>query len=116
MKVIIAGGRDFEGDDTDVFLLQELDSMYKFTEVVSGECSGADLFGEQFAFWYGISVVKFIADWTKYGKSAGPIRNKQMAEYADAVILFQGGRGTANMRQEAKKAGIKILYDAENEA
>jgi hypothetical protein len=62
-----------------------------------------------------VPVKQFPADWNKYGKAAGPIRNAQMAKYADAVILFPGGRGTANMRKLAKEHGLEILYDAEGE-
>ena len=51
-----------------------------------------------------------IPDWEHFGRAAGPIRNKKMAEYADAVILFPGGKGTASMLKEAQKAELTI-YD-----
>jgi len=112
MKVIIAGGRNFIPEMTDYLLLLALHRRFVFEEVVSGACSGADAAGETFAYKEGIKVELFPADWIQYGKAAGPIRNKQMAEYADAVILFPGGPGTANMRNLAKEYGLKILYDA----
>ena len=50
------------------------------------------------------------ADWTKYNKAAGPIRNKLMLEAGkpDLVIAFPGGNGTINMIKQAKEAGIRI--------
>lgn len=53
---------------------------------------------------------QFKSDWEKHGKAAGPIRNKKMAEYADAVILFPGGKGTASMKKEAERAGIIVWF------
>lgn len=82
------------------------------TEIVSGGCTGADSFGEEMAELRKIPVKRFPADWSGYGPSAGPRRNRQMAEYADAIILLPGGRGTASMKAEAIKAGKPILYEA----
>ena len=115
MKVIIAGGRDYVFVKTDGLILESLHLSNRFTEIVSGGCSGADENGELFAVTHKLPIKYFNADWKLYGKSAGPIRNKLMAEYADAIILFPGGKGTASMRSEAKKAELEILYDAENE-
>jgi len=80
------------------------------TEVVSGGATGIDKEGEDYAYAHGIPVKRFPADWDKHGKAAGPIRNRDMAKYADAVALFAGGIGTNSMRKEAEKAGIQI-YD-----
>ena len=69
-----------------------------------------DLGGEKWAESRGIPVKRFPADWKRYGRGAGPKRNRAMAEYADAVALFPGDRGTASMRKEADKFGLRI-YD-----
>ena len=52
----------------------------------------------------------FPADWDKYGKRAGYLRNVQMAEYADALLAFWDGesRGTKNMIDEALSRGLKV--------
>lgn len=105
MKLIIAGGRDYRLTETDT---QELDRI-PISEIVSGGATGADASGESYAYYKGLPVRKFPADWQTHGKAAGPIRNRQMAEYADGVALFHGGRGTASMFAEAKKAGIEIF-------
>jgi hypothetical protein len=113
MKLIIAGGRDYQFTDADIALLDEL-RLSRFVapieEVVSGGASGVDKCGEEWARKHGIPVKRFCAEWEHFGKSAGPRRNRQMAGYADAVALFPGGRGTANMYKEAQRAGIEI-YD-----
>ena len=106
LSVIIAGGRDYELTESDLVQLGEL----PIREVVSGGASGVDLGGEKWAESRGIPVKRFPADWKRHGRGAGPRRNRAMAEYADAVALFPGGRGTASMRKEAEKAGIEV-YD-----
>lgn len=72
------------------------------TEIVSGGAKGIDSVGEEFANDSHILVNRFDADWEKHGKAAGPIRNKKMAEYADALLLIWDGKskGSANMKKE----------------
>jgi hypothetical protein len=106
MKLIIAGGRNYNFDVEDT---KRLDSIPDVTEVVSGGASGADHYGEKWAESRGIPVKIFAADWDKYGKSAGPMRNRQMAEYADAVALFPGGKGTMNMFITAIRRGLRVF-------
>lgn len=105
MKTIIAGGRNYCMTAKDV---QDLDNL-PISEVVSGGAPGADRAGELYAMTSGFPVKTFLADWAALGRAAGPIRNKAMAEYADAVVLFPGGRGTASMAREAEIAGIEIF-------
>lgn len=106
IKVIIAGGRDYELTESDFSRLDEL----SIKEVVSGGAKGADLGGEIWAQSRKVPVKKFPADWKRFGPAAGPKRNQAMAEYADAVVLFPGGKGTASMRLLAEKEGI-LIYD-----
>ncbi len=109
MKLIIAGGRDYKLTSHNFLKLEDILSFYWISEVVSGGATGADECGEWWAAQHNIPVKQFPADWKTHGKVAGPIRNKQMAEYADAVALFPGGRGTESMYQEAIKAGMQIF-------
>lgn len=97
MKVIIAGTRDIKDYKLVVDTIQK--SGYNITEVVSGCATGVDWLGEQWARTNNIPVKEMPADWNRYGKSAGPYRNKAMAEYADAAIVIWDGksRGTRNM-------------------
>jgi predicted Rossmann-fold nucleotide-binding protein len=106
LSTIIAGGRDYRLTEADLARLDDL----PIREVVSGGSTGVDSAGEEWARSRGIPVKRFPADWKRHGYGAGPRRNREMAEYAEAVVLFPGGRGTASMRREAEKAGIQI-YD-----
>lgn len=112
-RVIIAGGRDFANYD---LLKQHCDYMLsKRAEVeeiviISGGASGADSLGEQYANERGYSLRQFPAQWEKYGRQAGPMRNREMAANADALIAYWDGksRGTKNMIEEAQKRGLKV--------
>ena len=107
MKIIIAGGRDFiPSESAEKYLFSMLKTL-KPDVVVSGGCRGADRFGETMAKRLNIPVKVFNADWSE-GKSAGPRRNGRMALYADCLILFPGGRGTSDMREQAMIHGLKI--------
>lgn len=113
MKIIIAGSRRSLPTDKDpIYYVADayIKSKFKATEIVSGGCRGIDLAGEAFAKERGIPIKQFLPDWNRYGKGAGPIRNRQMAEYADALIAIWDGvsRGTANMVDEAEKRGIPV--------
>lgn len=105
MKTIIAGCRGFN----DYNLLKEKVDYYRkdhvISEVVSGTARGADYLGEEYANENGIPIKSFPADWENYGKAAGPIRNRQMAEYADVLIAVWDGKskGTNNMIIEMNK-------------
>lgn len=121
MKLIIAGGRDINLEpheilnaiaDTDLVLAE-------ITEIVSGGASGADKSGEVMASIVGIDIKRFPAKWDEYGKIAGPIRNKQMADYADALLLFWDGksRGSADMKkqmQDVDKPIYEVIIDGAN--
>ncbi len=103
MKVIIAGCRDFNNYN---FLKREIGKMdLPITEIVSGGARGVDALGERYANENGLPVKRFPANWDLYGKSAGPIRNKEMAEYGDYLIAFWDGksRGTKNMIDQMKR-------------
>ena len=102
MKVIIAGSRDITEQQVVIDFVWEL--PIEATEIVSGCAKGVDTIGEFIAEAIGVPVKKFPADWKTHGKAAGPIRNKQMAEYADAaIVIHNGSRGSLNMIEQMKK-------------
>ena len=110
MKVIIAGGRDF----SDYNLLREkcdkiLSQVKEDIIVVSGTALGADTLGEKYALERGYQIVYFPANWRLYGRGAGHVRNREMAEYANSLIAFWDGKspGTKNMIETAEKSGLK---------
>lgn len=97
MRVIIAGSRNI----SDYKLIAEtiIKSGFNITEVVSGCATGVDTLGEQWARANDVPIKEMPANWNRHGNSAGPIRNRDMAEYADAAIIIWDGesRGTRNM-------------------
>lgn len=119
-RVIIAGSRDF--NDWETFNLAMLEHFpfnfkdgHSNIEIISGGCRGADAMGEKFGKSLGVKVTVFPADWDRYGKSAGPIRNEQMAKYAaeadkGMLIAFPIGnsRGTYNMIALAGQYGLDV--------
>ena len=108
MKIIIAGGRDF--DDYLLLLQAVVKANFDITEVVSGGAPGADTLGELFASDMDLPLKRFPADWKRLGRAAGPIRNGEMAQYADALIAMWDGvsTGTANMIKQATERGLKV--------
>ena len=108
MRVIIAGGRDYQLSNKDFTILDYFKSKVEVTEIVSGGCRGADYGGELWAQKNKIKVIKFPVDWNKYGKIAGLIRNAEMAVYADCLVLFPGGKGSTNMLEIAKEFNLDI--------
>lgn len=109
MKLIIAGSRSFDNYE----LLKDSllkDFQNNLTEIVSGTARGADKLGERYALEFNIPITYFKPDWELHRKSAGYIRNEQMAAYADSCICFWDGvsKGTKHMINLAKKYKLKL--------
>ncbi|KUO65992.1 MAG: hypothetical protein APF83_11290 [Lutibacter sp. BRH_c52] len=110
MKVIIAGGRNFDDFNRLCQVCDEFLQDQNNIEIVSGAYKGADLLGERYAAERNYPIKQFSADWKRYGKSAGLKRNIEMAAYADALIAFWDGesKGTKNMIALATQAGLNV--------
>lgn len=108
MKVIIAGGRDIHNYDLVLSAIGE--SEFVPTEIVSGMASGVDTLAIRYARENNLPLKEFHANWNEYKRAAGPIRNREMAQYGDALIAIWDGesRGTKNMIEEATKRGLKV--------
>lgn len=116
MKLIIAGSRtiNIKGYDLSVMIpVVTGHTRSEIDEIVSGLAKGPDTAGKDLAnLVWNKNLKEFPADWETHGKAAGPIRNKQMAEYGDALLLIWDGesRGSKNMKQEMLKLG-KPVYE-----
>ncbi len=97
MKIIIAGSRDIYS--TALVRLGIRESGFQVTEIVSGAARGIDQAAIDVAAIDGISLSIWPADWDKFGKAAGNLRNGEMADYGDGLIAVWDGesRGTGNM-------------------
>jgi hypothetical protein len=112
VRLIIAGGRDFNNfkllsKETLEFIG---DNTPENTTIISGLAKGADTLGCEFARKYGFELRGFAAEWNKFGRSAGIMRNKLMAKNADSLIAFWDGKskGTMHMIDYAYSLNLNI--------
>lgn len=111
MRVLVCGSRSYKGYE----LVKQSLSYYKpgTTTVVEGCASGADRLAEIAAYELGMRIEHHPADWKKYGRRAGYIRNVEMLDSGiDVVLAFWDGesKGTAHTMREAEARGITV-YD-----
>ncbi len=137
VRTIIAGPRNF----TDQLAMNALidTAPWRIGTVLSGACGleesvalamppyarGGDGLGERWAHEHRVPVERFFANWlvtvrgrTRIDRSAGPKRNRLMAELAHALIAYPTGppsphSGTWNMIAEAIRAGLEVWVPAE---
>jgi glycerophosphoryl diester phosphodiesterase len=99
-----------------VILAIEQSGFEPITELINGGALGIDAAAR--TYWHrrfqnkepDFPLRTIQANWDRYGKSAGPIRNREMARNADALIAIWDGvsRGTSNMIETAKDLGLKV--------
>lgn len=114
MRVIITGGRTYQGSPAAgawlAAQLQEIDPV----EILHGAAKGADTFAALFiqrnlqALYPRVRAC--VADWRKHGRGAGLRRNDRMAQEAGDYILlaFPGGPGTADMVETSRLLGKQV--------
>ena len=113
MKIIVAGSRDFKDRERVYRNLDVVERSLeggKTIEIVSGLARGPDTFGKDWAISKGYKVHEFPANWDKYGKKAGYLRNVEMSKVADCLIAFWNGSspGTKHMIDIAHEHGLKV--------
>lgn len=122
MRVVVFGGRDY-GHPSDRnpnwrkernIVYATLDSFHahnKITVLIEGEADGADKAAKAWANSKNIPVEPYEADWDRYDKAAGMIRNRDMLVKGkpDWGIAFPGGKGTAGMLAILRKAKVPVL-------
>lgn len=115
MKVLVCGGRDYIDAE---YLDQTLDNfhrLFNFTQVIHGAARGADSLAGIWARARGIDEKPYPVlkgDWDKHGKRAGSLRNREMLVDGkpDIVVAFPGHNGTWDMIQQARYAGVHVLW------
>ena len=110
MKVLVCGGRDYADYERLYQILDDFNKGYPGLQICHGGARGADILAGGWAAERGVPCTVFPADWGRYGRGAGPIRNKQMLDEfkPNMVIAFPGGAGTQNMIRLARKAGVIV--------
>jgi hypothetical protein len=113
VRVIVFGSRGHCSDAEYYTLELVLGDYGPFTEVAHGDCpKSPDQLGKRYAEQYGLLEAPYPAEWDRYGRKAGAIRNAQMAKGgADLAVGIWDGKspGSLNMIREALKAGIEVL-------
>lgn len=116
-KVIVAGSRNFNDyqllkTKLDYYLSRKVAAGESIV-IISGTANGADTLGELYATEKRYAIKRYPANWNKYGKRAGYIRNEEMAKDADAAIIFWDGisKGSAHMIDiaKSKKLSLKVV-------
>lgn len=119
MRILVCGGRDFNDylavEDVLEGYLTRVEEGIRWPDdesfhIIHGGANGADYLAKDWAYMNHIPCTVYPANWDRYKKVAGVIRNQQMIDYGhpDLVIAFPGGNGTADMVKRAIKAGIEV--------
>ena len=115
-RVLITGSRNWSNREAIRSWLCKLQD-WGFDTLIEGEARGADAIAKEEAKRMGFSILPFPADWDKYRKAAGPIRNEQMLVEGkpDLVLAFHSdliqSKGTKNMVQLAQKYGLQVILE-----
>lgn len=117
IRVCIAGGRDFDDYQLARQILDKcFFSISVNVHIVSGGARGADSLGIRYAREHGLPLKIYRADWQKFGKRAGMLRNAEMAKNSECLIAFWDGQshGTDMMvRTMAKLKKNLVVFDYE---
>lgn len=110
MRTIIAGWRGVSSYNIMLRAIDAIRPKWMPTVVISGTAPGADRLGERWAIENGVPVERFPADWDRYGKRAGYLRNEQMGDHAEALLALWDGnsRGTKHMIDIANRKRLLI--------
>lgn len=123
-RVLVCGGRYYGTTTTDDgykvpnraqvaklnSVLNEILKEFGEILIIHGAAKGADSLAGKWASANNIEQISFPAQWDKYGKAAGFLRNTEMLEKGkpDLVVAFTGGTGTAMMCKIATNAGVSV--------
>lgn len=108
--VLVCGGRDFADAVRVARVMDELAETHGPFVVRHGAARGADTLAGKWAQARGFRVDPMPADWKQHGRRAGPVRNAAMLAKGGVILVvaFPGGRGTADMARQAKRAGVDV--------
>ncbi len=109
-RALICGSRNYKSRGCLTIHLDNFRLTHNITKIIQGGQTGADTLADEWATKNNIFSKSYNADWTTYGKAAGPIRNRQMIREGkpNFIIAFPGGTGTQNMIAQAKFASLPV--------
>lgn len=116
MKLIIAGSRSFTNYERFILSVKAFAELLPEDntgdiEIVTGMAKGPDLMAFKFASENKIKVHCFPANWDKYGKRAGFVRNEEMGKFGDMLLAFWDGqsKGTKHMIDYMRTLGKPVF-------
>lgn len=100
MKIAIIGSRSITAPDLESYI-SECD------EIVSGGADGVDSYAAEYARAHGLKLTEFLPQYERYGRGAPIVRNKEIVNYADKIVVFWNGssKGTLSVIKYAEKIG-----------
>ena len=111
-RILICGDRNYK----DWRKVQDyLNTILHTAIIIHGGARGADSLAGNLATGRNWGIMRFPAQWDKYGKAAGPIRNQEMVEYGKPTLVvyfhddIENSKGTKDMITRAEKANIKVI-------
>lgn len=114
MILLVTGSRDIIDTRFVIKCLDDIRKQHYVEKIIHGGAKGVDSSVNFYCVLNGIECEAYKPDWFKHGKSAGPIRNKEMVDKCDKGIAIWDGesKGTKNCIKnliEQKKL-LKIFY------
>ena len=111
MNIAIVGTRSFNDYEVLKKIIMARIKLCDINCVVSGGARGADTLAVKFAQEFSIEMIVHSAQWDKFGRSAGFIRNEDIISGADIVFAFWDGKskGTAHSIGLAKSKRKKLF-------
>lgn len=114
LKVVVTGGRDYKDEKKVIQVL----NLIRPRVLIAGGATGVDTFAVRWAEANGIKYTEILAEWSKYGNAAGPIRNREMLKQIQdtgLLLAFPGGRGTKNCVETARHLKIPVVFVEDEE-
>lgn len=107
-RIAVTGGRNF----MNFLIIRKAFKEIHLNEndiIIHGGCTGCDQLCAEVAKEFKANIEEHPANWNKYGRAAGPIRNEEMLKNnIDMLLAFRGGIGTDNCIKKAKELQIEV--------
>lgn len=104
MKLAVVGSRNLTNIALNRYIKEDVE------EIVSGGAVGVDRCAAEYAKNNGLKLTEFLPEYERYGRAAPIVRNKQIVDYADKVLVFWDGssKGALSVIRYAQKIGKSL--------
>lgn len=112
MRVLVCGDRKW---DDEVAIKKELEALPPDSVIIQGFALGADRIAYLVASQLHLECISYPAQWKKYGRAAGQIRNMQMLLEGKPDVIFAfhhnilASKGTRNMVEQGLRTGVPVF-------